>query len=467
MRLVDVLAPLDLNDSIHDIEVTRVEIDSRLCEAGTLFFAMPGTLTDGALYAPIAVASGAVAVVATHEVEGLGVPVIVVTADSIHEICTAASVAIVGEAQRDTAMVAITGTNAKTSVAVMVAELAQAIGWNGASIGTLSHVRTTPAAPELLRTIQELTSHFASTTRSVIALEVSSHALDQKRIEGLQFQVAAFTNLSHDHLDYHHDMESYFRAKSLLFRASMSDRAVIWTDDPYGERLTKEIQIPFVSVTRRDATAVRLTLESTVFQWRGHEVVTGLVGSYNVDNLLIALSILSSLGADEGVLAKAAVTLNAVPGRFSVIQNRGISAVVDYAHTPEGLRRLLLDIHEINPGGRVITVFGCGGDRDQAKRAPMGQVATELSDQVIVTSDNPRSEDPNAIINEIVANVNGATNWQRQVNRREAIAAAIALAGEGDVVVVAGKGHERVQIIGDQEFEFDDRAVVRELMKRN
>ena len=141
--------------------------------------------------------------------------------------------------------------------------------------------------------------------------------------------------------------------------------------------------------------------------------------------------------------------------------------MVDYAHTPEGLRRLLLDIHEINPGGRVITVFGCGGDRDQAKRAPMGQVATELSDQVIVTSDNPRSEDPNAIINEIVANVNGATNWQRQVNRREAIAAAIALAGEGDVVVVAGKGHERVQIIGDQEFEFDDRAVVRELMKRN
>ncbi len=467
MQLQEVLPEIVTANTIASIPISRVEIDSRLCVAGTLFFGLPGTQADGADFASAAVANGAVCVVATRELSDLKVPVIVVDAADIYRICTAASCAVVGDVQRDVALVGITGTNAKTSVSVMVAQLAQSIGWNGASVGTLTHARTTPAAPELLRTIKQLVSHFSSTSRSVIALEVSSHALDQQRIEGLKFQVAGFTNLSHDHLDYHHDMESYFNAKALLFRSSMAERAIVWADDPYGQRLLKGLEIPVEGVSRSDAKSVELTLESTSFLWRGHQVVTPLVGSYNVDNLLVALSILSSLGASEAKLAHAAANLQAVPGRFSVIQNRGIAAVVDYAHTPEGLRRLLLDIHEINPQGRLLTVFGCGGDRDQAKRAPMGQVASELSDVVIITSDNPRSEDPNAILDDVAKGMPEGGNWQRFVSRREAIAVAVEMAQPGDVIVVAGKGHETTQVIGNEEFQFDDRVVVRELMKRN
>ena len=466
MLLREVLPEIQIDPAVASLTVNRVEIDSRLCVAGTLFFALPGAQVDGADFALEAVSNGAVCVVAIRELPGVETPVLVVDPADIHRLCTVAACAVVGDVQRDVALVGITGTNAKTSVAVMVAELAQSIGWNGASVGTLTHSRTTPAAPELLRTINQLVSHFSSASRSVIALEVSSHALDQHRIEGLKFQIAAFTNLSHDHLDYHHDMESYFKAKALLFRSSMAERATIWINDPYGKRLVEEIAIPVDTVSKSDATSVELTLESTSFVWRGHKVVTPLIGSYNVDNLLVAFSILSSLGASEAKLAHAAANLRAVPGRFSVFQNRGIAAVVDYAHTPEGLRRLLLDIHEINPQGRLITVFGCGGDRDQAKRAPMGHVAAELSDEVIITSDNPRSEDPNAILDDVAKGLPDSGKWQRIVLRREAIARAIEMAHPGDVVVVAGKGHETTQVIGNEEFEFDDRAVVRDLMKR-
>ena len=466
MRLSEVLSNIELDGAIASIDVARVEIDSRECAPGTLFFGLPGTQADGASYAQAAVANGAVCVVATHTVDGLSVPVIVVRAEDIFRECTLAASAIVGEAQRDVSLVGITGTNAKTSVATLVSELAQAIGWNGASIGTLTNARTTPAAPELLRTIKQMTSHFASTTRSVLALEVSSHALDQQRIEGLQFQIAAFTNLSHVHLDYHRDMESYFKAKALLFRSTMADEAMVWTDDPYGERLAESLEIPVERVSRGDASGICLSLNSTEFLWRGNRVHTPLIGSYNVDNLLMALAIMRMLGADEKDLANAASTLLPVPGRFQVLQNRGISAVVDYAHTPAGLRRLLLDIHEINPQGRLVTVFGCGGDRDHAKRSTMGQVATELSDAVVITSDNPRFEDPNAIIDEVVKDLSTQSNWQRQVDRREAIKTAVGMLEEGDVLVVAGKGHEKTQTVGSEEFEFDDYTVVRELMKR-
>lgn len=467
MRLADVLPMFSFDSAQADIPISRVEIDSSQCEPGTLFFGLPGTRVDGADYASDAVANGAVCVVATHDIPGLNVPVVVVEPELIHELCTRASCVVVGDVQRDVSLVGVTGTNAKTSVTSMVAELAQAIGWNGASIGTLTHTRTTPASPELLRTIKSLTNHFAAATRSVVALEVSSHALDQKRVEGLQFQVSGFTNLSHDHLDYHSDMESYFEAKAKLFRPSMSTRAVIWSDDQWGERLAKEVQIPVEGVSRRDAAEVQLKFSSTSFRWRGEQVTTPLVGSYNVDNLLIALAIMVQLGASANECAVAAQMLKPVPGRFSVVENRGITAVVDYAHTPEGLRRLLNDVREIAPNARIITVFGCGGDRDHAKRAPMGQVALELSDRVVVTSDNPRLEDPNAIIDEIVRDLPVDSKWQRQVDRRKAIADAISLANEGDVVVVAGKGHETVQIIGREEFPFDDRVVVKELLKRN
>jgi len=466
MRLGDVLYDLDLAASVAALEVDRVEIDSRLCAPGTLFFGLPGTQVDGAMYASVAASNGARCVVATHDIEGLDIPVLVVSHDEIFRLCTLAACAIVGDVQRDLTLVGVTGTNAKTSVCTMVAELSQAIGWNGASVGTLTNARTTPAAPEMLRTIKEFASHFASTTSAVVAIEMSSHALDQQRIEGLRFQVAAFTNLTHDHLDYHHDMEGYFKAKALLFRSSMADRAAIWVDDPYGERLASELEIPVERVSRNDASQIELTLDATSFIWRGHSVRTSIIGSYNVDNLLMALAIVSLLGAGDAEIAAAAANLKPVAGRFNLLKNRGISAIVDFAHTPEGLRRLLEDILELKPQGRLITVFGCSGERDRTKRGAMGRVACELSDAVFVTTDDPRFEDPNAIIDEIVQDLPANTNWQRLVDRREAITAALAMAREGDVVVVTGRGHETMQLVRDQKISFDDRAIISELMKR-
>jgi UDP-N-acetylmuramoyl-L-alanyl-D-glutamate--2,6-diaminopimelate ligase len=466
MRLGDVLSPLELANSVASLDVDRVEIDSRLCAPGTLFFGLPGTQADGADYASAAAAQGATCIVTTRHVEGLSIPVIVVDRQDIFRLCTQAACAVVGEVQRDVTLVGVTGTNAKTSVTSIVAELAQIIGWNGASLGTLTNARTTPAAPEMLRSIKDLTSHFATTTRGVIAIEVSSHALDQQRIEGLHFQVAAFTNLTHDHLDYHHDMESYYQAKSLLFRPSMADCAAVWVDDSYGKRLAEELTIPVEPVSKADASAIQLTLESTTFKWRGHLVQTPVIGSYNVDNLLMAFAIMRLMGADDAALAVAASSLHPVAGRFNLIKERGVTAIVDFAHTPDGLRRLLQDILELNPDGRLITVFGCSGERDRAKRSVMGQIALELSDAIIVTTDDPRFEDPNAIIDEIVRDLPAGANWQRLVNRREAISAGLEMANAGDVVVVTGRGHETMQLVEGNKLSFDDRAVIRELMKR-
>jgi UDP-N-acetylmuramoyl-L-alanyl-D-glutamate--2,6-diaminopimelate ligase len=330
----------------------------------------------------------------------------------------------------------------------------------------LTNERTTPAAPELYRSLARDVAGFDPERKNaLVALEVSSHALDQRRVEGLRFCVAAFTNLSHDHLDYHHTMEEYFAAKASLFTPEYAKRAVVWVDDEYGARLAAATSVPVTRVSRSEASEVVNSLRGSTFFWRGHLVNSPLVGDYNVDNALLAMTILVTLGASDHDVAAAMGAVEGVPGRFDVLQGAGVTVVVDYAHTPKGLDRLLRDVRSLQGGGRLVTVFGAGGDRDRAKRPEMGRVASALSDVVVVTSDNPRSESPDAIIDAVVAGAVPGTDVRRVSDRREAIDAALKEARTGDVVVVAGKGHESTMTVGEDVVPFSDRRVAQELMR--
>jgi UDP-N-acetylmuramoyl-L-alanyl-D-glutamate--2,6-diaminopimelate ligase len=465
MQLGDVLDVVDLDVQTASIEINRVEIDSRLCEPGTLFFAVPGESVHGASFVDDAVRRGAVAVVASAKVRA-EVPLVLVPETQLRALVAHASAAVVGRPEENLELVGVTGTNGKTSITVLVANLAKSLGWNSANIGTLTNERTTPAPPELFRTLAKLGQDFDPTRlRSVVALEVSSHALAQHRVDGLAFAVVAFTNLSHDHLDYHVSMENYFAAKASLFDAEHAARAVVWCDDPYGERIAELTRLPLSRVRRCDAKDVVTSLHGTTFFWRGHLVNMSLIGDYNVDNALMAMEIMRTLGAEEAAITSAMAGVAAVPGRFEVVSDSEVVVIVDYAHTPAGLGRLLADVRALVKGGRVLTVFGCGGDRDQSKRPEMGEVASANSEITIVTSDNPRSESPDAIIDAIISGVVPGATVLRQSDRRRAIAEALSMAGPGDVVVIAGKGHETTQVIGDLVVPFDDRVVARELLE--
>jgi UDP-N-acetylmuramoyl-L-alanyl-D-glutamate--2,6-diaminopimelate ligase len=465
MQLGDVLDSVTLDVATSSIEVTHVEIDSRECVPGTLFFAMPGTKVHGVSFIDDAARHGAVAAVSS-EPFGAVIPVVVVPESQLYALMAHASSAVVGHPGQELDLVGVTGTNGKTSVTSLVGSLARALGWNGASIGTLTNERTTPASPELFRSLAHLARGFdVERPRSVVALEVSSHALHQHRVEGLRFTVTAFTNLGHDHLDYHRTMEEYFAVKSQLFTLEHAKRAVIWCDDSYGLRLADMTSLPVTRVRRSDAVDVTESMQGTIFFWRGHLVNTPLIGGYNVDNALMAMEILRSLGASESDIAASMADVEGVPGRFQVVSAEGLVVIVDYAHTPEGLRRLLEDVRRLMNGGRIITVFGCGGDRDRAKRRQMGEVASSLSQITIVTSDNPRSEEPDAIIDSIIEGTVAGATVLRMADRRSAIAEAIRLGEPGDVVVLAGKGHETTQVIGDVVLPFDDRVVAREFLK--
>jgi UDP-N-acetylmuramoyl-L-alanyl-D-glutamate--2,6-diaminopimelate ligase len=370
---------------------------------------------------------------------------------------------VYGDPAQTTHLVGVTGTNGKTSVVTMTAALVRSMGWSAGSIGTLTNVRTTPATPELYRSIASLAGAWTSRDQALVALEVSSHAIDQHRIQGLFFDVAAFTNLSHDHLDYHGDMESYFAAKAALFTGDKVGHAVIWVDDPWGARLAGDIAVPSTVVSRADASEVSTSLTGTAFIWRGHVVNTTLLGRYNVDNALVAMTICAELGFESGDIARAMASLEPVPGRFEVVSHSPV-VVVDYAHTPDGLQRVLADLREIEGVERVITVFGCGGDRDRAKRPVMGAVASTFSDVTYVTSDNPRSEQPDAIIDDVMRGALDGRDVRRVVDRRAAISEAIENAKSNDIVLIAGKGHELTQTIGATVIAFDDRAVAREVV---
>jgi UDP-N-acetylmuramoyl-L-alanyl-D-glutamate--2,6-diaminopimelate ligase len=455
------VAPLDIvvpPGAPDDPELSRVTHDSRATEVGDLFCCVVGASHDGHDHASAAVASGASALLVERP---LDLPVSQVVVADVREAMGPLAAAVAGFPSRNLTMVGVTGTNGKTTTAHLLGSVFEAAGRHPAVLGTLSGTRTTAEAPEL----QAELANLVVTGTQAVAMEVSSHALAQRRVDGTRFDVAVFTNLSPDHLDFHGDMDGYFAAKARLFTPALSERAVVNLDDERGAQLAEQASIPTEGYALADAGSLRLAPAGSTFEWRGRTVRLALPGRFNVSNALAAAGAAAALGIDEHAIVEGLGTLRSVPGRMERVEHgQPFTVIVDYAHTPDGLGQVLRSARELAGEGRVTVVFGCGGDRDPYKRPAMGATAVAGADVVIVTSDNSRSEDPDAIIDEILAGAPGAS-IAVEPDRRRAIGAALEAAEPHDVVVVAGKGHETTQITGDRVEPFDDRHVSAELLE--
>jgi UDP-N-acetylmuramoyl-L-alanyl-D-glutamate--2,6-diaminopimelate ligase len=311
--------------------------------------------------------------------------------------------------------------------------------------------------------MQRSLASYRNDGQMAVAMEVSSHALVQRRVDAIRFAVAVFTNLSQDHLDYHRTMDAYFSAKSLLFTPERSETGVVNADDPWGRRLLESAPIEVRPFSMGDAAELDQAALGSSFRWEGRPVTLNLSGRFNVANALAAAAAARQLGIDGEVVARGLSTVRGVPGRFEIVDaGQSFTAVVDYAHTPSALDQALTTARQAAaPGGRLVVVFGCGGDRDRLKRPDMGRIAADLADLAVLTSDNPRSEDPLAIIAEVRAGVGRSDRLVVEPDRASAIALAVESARPGDVVLVAGKGHETGQRIGERTLAFDDRIVTK------
>ncbi|HUE25629.1 MAG TPA: UDP-N-acetylmuramoyl-L-alanyl-D-glutamate--2,6-diaminopimelate ligase [Solirubrobacteraceae bacterium] len=472
MRLDDVLAggPADA----RGLEISELAYDNRAVAPGTLFFCVPGFTRDGHDFAADAIRRGAVALVVQRPLH-LGVPEIVVP--DVRAAMAPAAARFFGDPTAELAVAGVTGTNGKTTTAYLVRALLEADRRPTGLLGTVTSViggveypveRTTPEAIDLQRTFREM----LEAGDRACSMEVSSHALELHRADAIHFAVAVFTNISRDHLDFHPTMEDYFRAKRRLFTEARPRQAVINVDDAYGARLAAELPDARTFALDRDATYravdVHTGLDGSRFTVRGPdgivELRSPLRGRFNVYNVLGAYAAVLALGLERDLAAEAIAGAGLVPGRFQPVdEGQDFAVLVDYAHTPDSLENVLRAARELT-ARRLHVVFGAGGDRDRGKRPLMGEIATRLADRVIVTSDNPRSEDPVAIIDEILAGAGPGA--EHNVDRREAIEQAIADAGHGDVVVIAGKGHEQGQeFAGGHKLPFDDASVAREVLR--
>lgn len=445
-------------EDVADVEVAGIRYDSRAVAPGDLFCALPGAHHDGAEFARDAVAAGAVAVL-TEGRTPVDVPQLLVP-DARHATGLVAA-AFHGRPSEALVTVGVTGTNGKTTTTHLLAHLLRHAGRPTGVIGTLTGARTTPEAPDLQARLRELVDEGAV----AVAMEVSSHALALRRVDGTRFDVAVFTNLSRDHLDFHASMEEYFHAKARLFRPELADRALVNVDDPYGRLLLEAATVPTRGYGLEQVSDLDLRVTSSTFRWRDRRVDLPLGGAFNVSNALAALESAIELGVDPDVLAPGLASAPPVPGRFEPVdRGQPFAVVVDYAHTPDGLEQVLASARTLSDGGRVLVVFGCGGERDVTKRPVMGEVASRLADRVYLTSDNPRGEDPQEIIDDVKAGMLVTDALVVDADRRSAIAAAVADAAPGDVVVIAGKGHETTQTIGGVARPFDDRQVAAEVL---
>ena len=492
MRLAELIGGLAPGDGVlsplqaGELDVTGLAYDSRRVDPGALFFCVSGFQADGHDYAPAAVASGAAALVVERPL-GLGVPELLVP--SARAAMAPLAARFYGEPARELEVVGVTGTNGKTTSAYLIRELMQAGGDGCGLLGTVKSViagverpvaRTTPEAIDLQG---DLRAMLDGGDRACV-MEVSSHALQLGRTDAIPFAAALFTNLTQDHLDFHPSMEEYFQAKRLLFAPEQRPPVppprvkVVNAGDPYGARLAGEIPgaVTFAVESPADyrAEKVRCGLEGCSFVLHtpqgASELELPMPGRFNVANALGALAVAHQLGAPLeqllGVLARGVH----VPGRFEPVERgQDFAVLVDYAHTPDSLENALAAARDVLAAGggqgRVICVFGAGGDRDRTKRPLMGEISARLADETIVTSDNPRSEDPEAIIAEIMGGVAGGS-VQAIPDRREAIERAVSMAGGGDVLVIAGKGHEQGQeLAGGRKVPFDDATVAAEALE--
>lgn len=480
---VDVRLPRDVPTHawLTRTEIRGIELDSRWVQEGQLFAALPGHHRHGIHFAQQALQRGAAAILTDPlgssllHATGVDVPVLVV--QDPRGALGSISARAYADPGRDLTLLAVTGTNGKTTVAAMLHAGLRAAGRVSATIGTVGvqfqdrvfeATRTTPEAPHLHATLSALRRQGAT----VVSLEVSSHALSERRVDGLRFAVAAFTNLSQDHLDYHGSMEAYFAAKADLFTPQRADFAVIGIDDEWGRRLVARAQVPLATWSALGRPAdYSLVPKGDCWMITGpagdqQEVAVALPGTFNLANAVCAYAMLRRLGIPGDVIAEGLARVR-VPGRMELIAGPvGIRGIVDYAHSPDAVARVIEALRG-QESGRIIVVLGAGGDRDRGKRPLMGAAAARLADVLVVTDDNPRSEDPGsiraAVLEGAMSVTHGADGGGRILHipdRAEAIAAAVGAAGPGDIVLVLGKGHERGQEVAGIVHPFDDRSVL-------
>lgn len=476
LRLTELLADIPITDLSADVAVSGIAYRSGRVERGDAFFCIPGFRFDGHEFAAEAAARGAAALVCArklpHDVPQAVVP-------DVRQALAFASARLYRHPSRELDVIGITGTNGKTTTTYLVERILASAGRTTGLIGTvetlvagtrLASAHTTPESAELQRLLRTM----ADEGVSAVAMEVSSHAIDLHRVDATHFAVAAFTNLTQDHLDYHHTIEEYWSVKRRLFTELDVDRRVVNLDDPRGADLARETSAEWTVGRSRDAL-VRAANEHPDHDGTAFDLVTPLgtsrvrlplIGAYNVSNALTAAGAALALGIDLAAVVAGLESAPQVPGRLERIdEGQPFAVFVDYAHTPDSLAKAIDAVRAVTRG-RVITVFGCGGDRDPEKRPLMGAAAGRTSDEVVVTSDNPRSEDPVGIILQIVDGLRSVgASYTVEVGRREAIAKALALAAPGDAVLIAGKGHEDYQIFADRTVHFDDREVAREELR--
>ena len=474
----------------HDVELHDATHDSRQADRGWLFCAIPGARMDGHDHAAAAVEQGAAAVLVERWLD-LDVPQVRVP--SVRAATGPAAAIVHGEPSRQLAVVGITGTNGKTTVTYLLEGAFGAAALGTGVIGTVQTrihgtpepgVRTTPEGTDLQRLLRSM--H----TRGVdaVAMEVSSHGLDLRRVDGTRFSVAAYTNLSQDHLDWHGSMGAYLAAKARLFVPELSDRGIVFLDGPFADQLLERVSIPVTTVGRRDDADLRLVdervgLTGGSVRLVGRcpsadgteatldlELTTALPGAFNLANAAVAAATAIAAGVAPNVAAAGIAACPGAPGRLERVADEPVAVLVDYAHTPDALSQVVATVRDLLPDRAALTlVVGCGGDRDRIKRGPMGAAAA-AADRAVLTSDNPRSEPPEEILAAVEAGArdavaNGApAEIVVEIDRRRAIQHALQQATTGDVVVIAGKGHETTQELADRTIEFDDRVVARETL---
>jgi len=458
------VAPIKVEDLISsvdtvvvhnpDVVISGITQDSREVHPGDLYCCIKGDSFDGHAFAGDAIAGGAVALLVENNLENIPEGVAVIKVHSVREVVGAIASKAFGEPSTKLTVVGITGTNGKTSTAAMLSTILVHAGFTVNTVGTLTGERTTPEAIDLHalfhQNVKDGVTH--------VVMEVSSHALALHRVTGMTFDIAVLTNVGRDHLDFHGTEEAYFAAKAKLFNPRQSRRGVINIDDARGRLLLDVQPIEMVTFSLGDITEITVEFDHVSFLWRNEVVDVPLGGIFTVMNALAALTAAYEMGLDAQVVAKGLKDMTPITGRFESVDNdMGIGVIVDYAHTPEGLSVLLETTRGLTQG-RVVVVFGCGGNRDQGKRPLMGRIAAELADVVVITSDNPRNENPDVIIEQIMSGIASDSPGQVfcEVDRNAAITSAISMAKHGDIVVLAGKGHEMTQEVNGVLYPFSD-----------
>ena len=479
MKLRNLISDLS-NAEIYgsgDPDISAVAYDSRRVKPNSLFMAVQGFAVDGNLFVPDAVTKGAAAILTDKP--GITAPVPVVLVNDARRAMALISDRFYGSPQKSLIMTGITGTNGKTTTSYMVRSIFEAGKLGCGLIGTIKHMvsgrevtalNTTPEAPD----IHAMLAQMAADGQTACVMEVSSHALALTRVAGIEFRAAAYTNLTRDHLDFHHTFAEYLDAKSRLFVDLPGDAtAVVNCEDTYAEHIihaARPSAVMTYGFEDGDIKVAECILEpdktDIVLETPAGRVETRLniPGRYNVANAMAAAGIGISCGLPCDVVARGLAALKAVPGRFETVdEGQDFTVIVDYAHAPDALERILTSVREVTRG-RLLSVFGCGGDRDRGKRPLMGEVSARIADVSIVTSDNPRTEDPRAIIDDILEGVPDTADYIVIPDREQAIKRAIEMSRSGDCVVIAGKGHEDYQIIGKEKRHFDDAETARRFL---